>query len=144
MGYLINNNPLSNYQKVIIPESFLQSISLGDAFFINTDLGTNQFWFLTFAAFRLVNSTINYNGFSHISLAQSGGNNQGILETAQNPSPGIIEPDLFYCFAYNTQHSPSRLGSFTTGPRYAFGVDGSYVSGNGDIELHLYYNIITI
>lgn len=144
MGYLITSNPLSNFLKIIIPESFLQNVNLNDAYFINSNLPTNQFWFLTFASFRLINSTIPYDGFSHIGLAQSGGNSQGILETSQNPSPGIIDSDLFYCFAYNQQHSPNKLGSFTTGPRYAFTVEGTYISGNGDIELSFYYNIINI
>ena len=144
MGYLINPNPLANYKKVIIPESDLQSIVGNAAYFITQNLGSNKFWFVTFAAFRLINSTVNYDGFSHITLEQTGGNSQGVLETSANPTPGEIEPNLFYTFAYNQQHSPNKLGAFTSGPRYAVIFDGTYIAGNGDIELHFYYNEITI
>jgi hypothetical protein len=144
MGYLINPNPLGNYQKVIIPESDLQSIFLFGEYFITQNLGSNKFWFVTFAAFRLINSTVNYDGFSHITLRQSGGNSQGILETSANPTPGEIEPNYFYTFAYNQQHSPNKLGAYTSGPRYAVGFNGSYIAGNGDLELHFYYTEITL
>jgi hypothetical protein len=144
MGYLINPNPLANYKKVIIPESDLQSIVIGGSYFITTNLGTNKFWFVTFAAFRLINSTVNYDGFSHITLKQTGGNSQGVLETSSNPTPGEIEPDIFYTFAYNQQHSPNKLGAYSLGPRYAINFDGTYISGNGDLELHFYYNEINI
>ena len=144
MGYLINPNPLANYKKVIIPESDLQSIVIGSSYFITTNLGTNKFWFVTFAAFRLINSTVNYDGFAHITLGQSGGNSQGVLETSSNPTPGEIEPDIFYTFAYNQQHSPNKLGAYSRGPRYQISFDGTYISGNGDLELHFYYNEITI
>lgn len=144
MGYLINSNPLGNYKKVIIPESFLQSIVIGDSFFITQDLGSTKFWFLTFATFRLINSTVNYDGFTHIILLQSGGINQGIVETSISPIPGEIIQNSFYTFAYNEQHSPNKLGSFSQGPRYAINFNGTYASGNGDIELHFYYNEITI
>lgn len=144
MGYLINPNPLGNYQKVIIPESFLQNIVLADSYFINTNLGSDKFWFLTFATFRLINSTVNYDGFSHITLGQSGGLNQGVLETSIAAIPGELDSISFYTFSYNQQHSPNKLGCFTRGPRYQIGFTGTYVSGNGDIELHFYYNEITI
>lgn len=143
MGYLINPNPLSNYQKVIIPESFLQNIIVGGDYDINTSLSTNNYLFLTFATFRLINSTIDYDGFSHIYLFQSGGNNQGVFETSILPSSTLVS-NTFYTFSYNQQHSPSKLGCFTKGPRYKFGIDGTYSAGNGDIELHFYYNQILI
>ena len=142
--YLINPNPLSNYIKVIVPESDLQSIVIGGQYFITQSLASNKFWFLTFATFRLINSTVNYDGFTAISLSQTGGNRQGILDTSTNPTPGEIEPNLFYTFAYNQQLIPNILGAYSAGPRYAIFFDGTYISGNGDIELHLYYNEITI
>lgn len=144
MGYLINPNPLANYQKVIIPESDLQSIFISGQYFITQNLGSNKFWFVTFATFRLINSTVNYDGFTSISLSQSGGNLQGVLETSANPTPGEIEPNIFYTFAYNQQLILNTLGAYSAGPRYAVNFDGTYIAGNGDIELHFYYNEITI
>lgn len=142
MGYLINPNPLSNYRKFIVPEA---DIITTQSYFLTQDLGLNKFWFLTFATFRLINSTINYDGFSHICLRQSGGINQGVLETSILPTSGQIEPNVFYCFAYNQQHSPNKLGSYNTpSTRYVIDFQGTYTAGNGDIELHFYYNEIVI
>jgi hypothetical protein len=140
MGYLINPNPLANYKKFIIPQADI----IAGSTFLTTDLGANKFWFLTFATFRLINSTVNYQGFTHIVLQQTGGNRQGFIETIQMNTPGEIEPNFFYTFAYNVQHTPNRFGAYTSGPRYQIGFDGTYTAGNGDIELHFYYNEITI
>jgi len=140
MGYLINSNPLGNYRKFIIPQSDI----IAGSSFLTQDLSNNKFWFLTFASFRLINSTVNYDGFSHIILRQTGGNSQGVIETSAMNTPGEIEPDIFYTFAYNQQHSPNKLGAYTAGPRYLLDLQGSYTAGNGDIELHFYYNEITI
>lgn len=141
MGYLVNPNPLSNYRKFIVPEA---DIITGSSF-LTQDLGSNKFWFLTFATFRLINSTVNYDGFTHIALRQTNGNNQGILETSMFPTPGELEPNYFYCFAYNQQHSPNKLGSYnTSSTRYLIDFQGTYTAGNGDLELHFYYNEIVI
>jgi hypothetical protein len=140
MGYLINNNPLGNYQKFIVPQADI----ITGSYFLTQDLSNNKFWFLTFASFRLINSTAPYVGFSHINLRQSGGINQGVIETSIFSTPGAIETDKYYTFAYNQQHSPNKLGSYSEGPRYLIEFDGSYISGNGDIELNFYYNEISI
>ena len=140
MGYLINNNPLSNYQKFIIPQADI----IAGSYFLTTDLSTNKFWFCTFATFRLINSTLPYTGFQEISLRQTGGNFQGYLDLNSLPTPNTIETDYFYTFAYNTQAPPVEFGNYTTGPRYIFDLNGTYIAGNGDIELHFYYNEITI
>lgn len=145
MGYFINSNPLSNYKKIIIPESFLQNAITGSQYFFTEDLGANKFWFVTFCAFRLINSTVDYDGFSHIELYQTSAISQGIIETAiSQPTAGVIMSDRFYTFAYNQQHTPNKLGAYTSGPRYGMEFEGGYVSGNGDIEVHFYYNEITI
>ena len=143
MGYLINPNPLGNYQKFIVPEA---DIITGTYFLINP-IPANSFYFLTFATFRLINSTINYQGYSHISLRQTGGSAQGVSETSIYPTPGEIEPNVFYNFAYMQQHSPNKLGSFNTAnavTKYEIYFDGTYIDGNGDIELHFYYNEINL
>jgi len=142
MGYLINST--DNFLQIIIPEVFLQSVTSSTSYDINPNLG-NSAWFVTFATFRLINSTVNYDGFTHIGLGNSTGLNQAFSETIIYPNSGIIESNFFYSFAYNTQHSPTRLGSYTgVGGRYQFLIDGNYVSGNGDIELTMYYKSITI
>lgn len=141
MGYLINPNPLGNYRKFIIPEADI----LAGSSILTQDLGTTTLWFLTFATFRLINSTVNYQGFSHIVLRQSGGNNQGVSETSTYPTAGEIQPNFFYLFAYNQQHSPNKLGSYN-GPSTRYIIDFNTVptAGNGDIELHFYYNEINL
>lgn len=141
MGYLINSNPLANYKRFIIPEADI----LAGSSFLTQDLGTNKFWFLTFATFRLINSTVNYKGFNHITLRQTGGNDQGVSETSEYPTAGEIEPNYFYCFAYMQQHSPNKLGSYNfASTRYLMDFQGTYTGGNGDIELHFYYNEIIL
>jgi hypothetical protein len=140
MGYLINPNPLANYQKFIISQADIISGST----FLTTDLSTNKFWFVTFATFRLINSTTPYTGFQNIYLRQTGGNSQGYLDLNSIAIPNTIESNYFYTFAYNTQSTPTQFGNYTLGPRYIFELDGTYITGNGDIELHFYYNEITI
>jgi hypothetical protein len=140
MGYLINPNPLANYQKFIISQADI----IAGSTFLTTNLSTNKFWFLTFATFRLINSTTPYTGFTEISLSQTGGNKQGFLDLNSVATPNTIESDIFYTFAYNTQSPPTKFGNYTLGPRYIFALNGAYIAGDGDIELHFYYNEITI
>ena len=137
--YIINNN-LNNYQKFIIPEVDI----IAGGYFLTESLSTNKFWFCTFASFRLINSTIPYTGFQEISIRQTGGNQQGYLDLNSLAIPNTIETDYFYMFAYNTQPTPVEFGNYTSGPRYIFELNGTYIAGNGDIELHFYYNEITI
>jgi len=141
MGYLINAG--DNYLQFIIPESFLQSVTAPTTYDINSNLG-NSAWFVTFATFRLINSTVNYDGFTQIGLQNSTGVFQAFSEAIIYPNNGEIIPDVFYLFAYNTQ-PPNRLGSYTgIGGRFQFYIDGNYVAGNGNIELTMYYKSISI
>ncbi len=132
--YIINNNP-DNYQKFIIPQA---DIIIG-SYFLTQNLAANEFWFVTFATLRLINSTLPYTGFTSIELRQTGGANQGIIDTSGFTIPGTIQSNYIYTFAYNTQILPTKFGAETAGPRYVINFSGGPVSGNGDFELNFYY-----
>jgi hypothetical protein len=132
--YIINNNP-DNYQKFIIPQADI----ISGSYFLTQNLAANEFWILTFATLQLINSTLPYTGFTFIELRQTGGTNQGIIDTSGLSIPGSIQSNFIYTFAYNTQVLPTKFGAETFGPRYVLSLNGGYVSGNGDFELNFYY-----
>jgi hypothetical protein len=137
--YILSNNA-SNYQNFIIPQA---DIITGN-YFLNTNLAANEFWILTFATLRLINSTTPYTGFTDISLRQSGGSYQGIIETSILPNAGTIESNYILTFAYNVTTGPTLFGAYSSGPRYAIRFNGLYISGDGDFELNFYYQQIFV
>jgi hypothetical protein len=137
--YILSNNA-SNYQKFIIPQADI----IAGSYFLTTNLAANEFWLLTFATLRLINSTTPYTGFSRILLRQSGGSNQGIVQTSFLPIPGTIESDYILTFGYNISTGPTIFGAYSSGPRYGIEFDGLYISGDGDFELNFYYQQIFV
>jgi hypothetical protein len=141
MGYLIESNALSNYKQFIIPFADI----LSGSFELNSNLAPNEYWFCTFASFRLINSPSGVlRGFTIFSLRQSLGANQAIYDNVNSSNPNSLVIDEYYTFTPNIQLSPTTYGCFTKGPKYIMQIQGSYISGDGDIELNFYYNRVAI
>jgi hypothetical protein len=137
----IKNENVSNFQKFIIPFADI----LTGSYFLNSTIPSGQYWFCTFAAFRLINSPSGVlRGFDKFSLRQTGGTNQTIYDNSISSNPGSLVIDEFYTFSYNIQLGPTLYGCYTNGPRYIFEISGAYISGDGDIELYFYYNTISV
>lgn len=135
MAYLIKS-PQENYQRFLISEIDFQT---GGSIFIIPLIEAGTFICLTRAYLFTENQTVDYVGFTQLTLGQSGGSPQGyILESSL--SPGGINTNEVYAFAVNT--GPSNFGTFIQGPRFFIDIATPPTAGNGNIILDLFYYTI--